>query len=216
MSNSIFTTINPQTNQEIIIRPEVPEERFAVESLVREAFWNVYRPGCLEHYVLHQLRCDPAFVPELNLVMELKGQLIGQIMYMHSAITTESGTKLPVLTFGPIGIAPEYKRQGYGLILLEYSMELAKQRGVGALATEGNIDFYGKAGFVTGKSMGIRYAPDPEAEYFIVKELQEGFLAGRKGTYEDPQGYFVDEAEAEAFDKHFPPKEKLKLPGQLW
>lgn len=216
MSNSVFTTINPHTNKEITIRLERPEERFAVENLVREAFWNVYRPGCLEHYVLHQLRCDPAFVPELNLVMELEGQLIGQIMYMRSAIILADGSELPVLTFGPIGIAPAYKRQGYGLILLEYSLKLAKAMGVGALATEGNIDFYGKAGFVTGKSVGIHYAADPEADYFIVKELQEGFLAGQKGTYTDPQGYFVDEAEAEAFDKQFPPKEKLKLPGQLW
>ncbi|MGM9583399.1 MAG: GNAT family N-acetyltransferase, partial [Phascolarctobacterium sp.] len=187
MSNSVFTTINPHTNKEITIRLERPEERFAVEKLVREAFWNVYRPGCLEHYVLHQLRQDPAFVPELNLVMELDGELIGQIMYMRSAITLANGTQLPVMTFGPIGIAPAYKRQGYGLILLEYSMELAKQMGVGALATEGNIDFYGKAGFVVGKSMGVHYAVDPEADYFIVKELQQGFLQGREGTYEDPQ-----------------------------
>ena len=216
MSNSVFTTINPKTNKEITIRLERVEERFAVENLVRESFWNVYRPGCLEHYVLHQLRQEAAFVPELDLVMELDGQLIGQVLYMRSAVILEDGTKVPVMTFGPIGIAPEYKRQGYGLILLEYSMELARAMGAGALCTEGNIDFYGKAGFVLGKSVGIHYAADPEADYFIVKELQQGFLAGRKGTYADPKGYFVDEVEAEAFDKQFPPKAKLKLPGQLW
>lgn len=216
MSDSIFTTINPQTNKEITIRLESMEERFAVENLVRESFWNVYRPGCLEHYVLHQLRQDPAFVLELNLVMELEGQLIGQVMYMRSAVISEDGTKLPVMTFGPIGIAPEYKRQGYGLMLLKYSMELARKMGAGALCTEGNIDFYGKAGFVTGKSVGIRYADDSEADYFIVKELEPGFLARVKGVYHDPAGYFVDEAEAEAFDKQFPPKVKQKLPGQLW
>lgn len=216
MSNSVFTTINPKTNKEITIRLERVEERFAVENLVRESFWNVYRPGCLEHYVLHQLREEAAFVPELDLVMELDGQLIGQVLYMRSAVILEDGTKVPVMTFGPIGIAPEYKRQGYGLILLEYSMELARAMGAGALCTEGNIDFYGKAGFVLGKSVGIHYAADPEADYFIVKELQQGFLAGRKGTYADPKGYFVDEVEAEAFDKQFPPKAKQKLPGQLW
>ena len=216
MSNSVFTTINPKTNKEITIRLERVEERFAVENLVRESFWNVYRPGCLEHYVLHQLRQDSAFVPELSLVMELDGQLIGQVLYMRSAVILEDGTKVPVMTFGPIGIAPEYKRQGYGLILLEYSMELARAMGAGALCTEGNIDFYGKAGFVLGKSVGITYADDPEADYFIVKELEPGFLAKVKGVYRDPAGYFVDEAEAEAFDKQFPPKVKQKLPGQLW
>lgn len=216
MSNFVFTAKNPQTKQEITIRPERVEERTAVENLVRESFWNVYRPGCLEHYVLHQLRQDAAFVPELDLVMELEGKLIGQVMYMRSAITMENGTKLPVMTFGPIGIAPEYKRQGYGLILLEYSMGLARQMGAGALCTEGNIDFYGKAGFITGKSVGISYADDPDADYFIVKELQAGFLDKVKGVYRDPAGYFVDEAAAEAFDAQFPPKQKQKLPGQLF
>ena len=200
----------------MIIRRETPADYRAVETLTREAFWNVYRPGCLEHYVLHQLRQDSAFVPELDLVMELEGKLIGQVMYMRSAVTLEDGTKLPVMTFGPIGIAPEYKRQGYGLMLLKYSMELARKMGAGALCTEGNIDFYGKAGFVTGKSVGIRYADDPEADYFIVKELEPGFLDKVRGVYHDPAGYFVDEAEAIAFDAQFPPKQKQKLPGQLW
>ena len=68
MSNFVFTTINPKTNKEITIRRERAEERTAVENLVRDSFWNVYRPGCLEHYVLHQLRQDSAFVPELSLV----------------------------------------------------------------------------------------------------------------------------------------------------
>ena len=216
MFNFVFTTKNPQTKQEITIRSERTEERTAVENLVREAFWNVYRPCCLEHYVLHQLRQDSAFVPELDLVMELEGKLIGQVMYMRSAVTLEDGNQLPVMTFGPIGIAPRYKRQGYGLMLLKYSMELAHKIGAGALCTEGNIDFYGKAGFVTGKSVGIRYANDPEADYFIVKELETGFLDKVKGVYRDPAGYFVDEAEAADFDEQFPPKPKLKLPGQLW
>ena len=216
MSNLVFTTINPQTNKEITIRHERNDEFAAVENLVREAFWNVYRPGCLEHYVLHKLRKDAAFVPELDLVMELSGQLIGQVMYMRSKIITDAGTAVPVMTFGPIGILPEYKRQGYGLILLDYSMKIAREMGVGALTIEGNIDFYGKAGFVTGKSMGIIYSEDPEAEYFLVKELQGGFLAGVKGTYKDPECYFVDEQKAADFDKQFPPKQALKLPGQLW
>lgn len=216
MNNLVFKIINPKTKKEITIRRERAEERTAVENLVRESFWNVYRPGCLEHYVLHQLRQDSAFVPELDLVMELDGQLIGQVLYMRSAVILEDGATLPVMTFGPIGIAPEYKHQGYGLILLEYSMELARKLGAGALCSEGNIDFYSKAGFVLGKSVGITYADDPEADYFIVKELEPGFLAKVKGVYRDPAGYFVDEAEAEAFDKQFSPKAKQKLPGQLW
>jgi len=62
----------------IVIRLEEKSEYRKVENLVRDSFWNVYRPGCLEHYVLNQLRNDPAFVPELDFVMYQEGELIGQ------------------------------------------------------------------------------------------------------------------------------------------
>ena len=207
------------TEHKIIIRPERKDEHRAVEALTREAFWNVYRPGCAEHYVLHCYRDDPAFVPELDLVMELDGKLIGQIIYVRSEIDCDDGRSLPIMTFGPIGIAPEYKRQGYGKMLLDDSMEKARILGAGALAITGNIDFYGKSGFVPAKTKGVRYADDPDADYFLIKELTPGFLTGVSGTYKDPEGYFVCEKDPEGFDwfeATFPKKEKRKLPGQLF
>ena len=188
------------SEKNITIRPETESDDRAVENLTREAFWNVYRPGCMEHYVLHCFRTDPAFVPELDLVMELDGTLIGHIMYARSEI------------------APEYKRQGYGKCLLDYSMEKAKEMGAGALAITGNILFYGKSGFVPAKSKGIRYADDPDASYLLIKELTPGFLSGISGTYKDPEGYFVCERDPDGFaqfEATFPEKEKQKLPGQL-
>ena len=145
----------------ITIRLETKDDYRAVENLTREAFWNVYRPGCMEHYVLHCYRDDPAFVPELDFVMELDGELIGQVIY---------------------------------------------------------VLFYGKSGFVPAKTKGVRYADDPEADYFLIKELRPGFLDGISGTYKDPEGYFVCEKDPEAFERFeatFPKKEKQKLPGQL-
>lgn len=200
------------------IRLEKKEEYRNVENLVRESFWNVYRPGCMEHYVLHCFRTDPAFVPELDLVMELDGTLIGHIMYARSEIACSDGRALPIMTFGPISLAPEYKRQGYGKCLLDYSMEKAKEMGAGALAITGNILFYGKSGFVPAKSKGIRYADDPDASYLLIKELTPGFLSGISGTYKDPEGYFVCERDPDGFaqfEATFPEKEKQKLPGQL-
>ena len=201
------------------IRLERPEERHAVENLVREAFWNVYRPGCLEHYVLHKLRYDPDFVPELDFVMEKNGQLIGQNIFMRAVIHADDGRDIPIMTMGPIGITPEYKRQGYGKLLLDYSLEKAAELGAGALCFEGNIDFYGKSGFDYAGRFGIRYHGLPEGEdasFFLCRELIPGYLDGVTGEYATPQGYFVDEAEAEEFDKQFPPKEKLRLPGQIF
>lgn len=202
-----------------IIRRERKEEYREVENLVREAFWNVYRPGCLEHYVLNQLRNDSAFVPELDFVLEKDGKIIGQNMFMRANIKSDDNRNIPIMTMGPICIAPEFKRQGYGKILLDYSLNRARELNCGALCFEGNIGFYGKSNFTYASDFGIRYhglPKDADASFFLCKELIPGYLKGITGEYAPPTGYFVDEAAAEAFDQSFPCKEKLRLPGQLF
>ena len=202
-----------------IIRLERKEEQRQGEHLVRESFWNVYRPGCLEHYVLHCLREDEAFIPELDFVLEKDGEIIGQVIFMRAEIQADDGRGIPILTMGPIGIAPQWKRQGYGKKLLDFALEKAAAFGAGAVCFEGNIDFYGKSGFTVASAFGIRYHGLPEGEdasFFLCKELVDGYLDGITGEYATPKGYFVDEAEAEEFDKGFPRKEKLRLPGQLF
>ena len=201
------------------IRLENETEYREVENLVRESFWNVYRPGCREHFVLHELRKDPDFVPELDLVLEKDGKIIGQNMFMRAVIQSDDGREIPIMTMGPIGILPEFKRMGYGKFLLDHSLERAAERGCGALCFEGNIDFYGKSGFRPASEFGIRYHGLPEGEdasFFLCRELIPGYLDDITGEYTPPKGYFVDEKAAEEFDKMFPPKEKLKLPGQLF
>ena len=204
---------------DIIIRLEKKVEYREVENLVRESFWNVYRPGCSEHYVLHVLRDDPAFVKELDFVMERDGVLIGQNIFMRTVINADDGRDIPVLTMGPICIAPELKRRGYGKILLDYSLERAAEMGFGAVLFEGNIDFYGKSGFDYARRFGIRYHDLPEDaddSFFLCRELISGYLDEVTGVYQTPKGYYVDDADVDEFDKEFPPKQKLKLPGQLF
>lgn len=201
------------------IRLEKQEEHREVENLVRESFWNVYRPGCLEHYVLNQLRKDPAFIPELDLVMELDGKIIGQNMFMKAEIKADDGRSIPIMTMGPICITPELKCKGYGKILLDASLEKAAGLGYGSICMEGNIDFYGKSGFRLASEFGIRYHDVPDGEetpFFLCKELIPGYLNGITGEYAPPAGYFVDEEKAELFDREFPVKEKKKLPGQIF
>ena len=201
------------------IRLEKKEEYREVENLVREAFWNVYRPGCSEHFVIHVLRDDPAFVKALDFVMEKDGELIGQNMFMRTVINADDGRVIPVLTMGPIGITPELKRHGYGKKLLDYSLEKAAVMGFGAVLFEGNIGFYGKSGFDYARNFGIRYHDLPEGaddSFFLCRELIPGYLNGITGVYQTPQGYYVDDADVEEFDKDFPPKEKLRLPGQIF
>ena len=205
--------------KDFTIRSERKEEYREVENLVRESFWNVYRPGCSEHYVIHMLRNDPAFVKELDFVMEKDGKLIGQNMFMKAFIEGDDGRTIPVLTMGPIGITPELKRKGYGKAILDYSLEKAKEMGFGAVLFEGNIDFYGKSGFDVASKFGIRYHDLPEdadSSFFLCKELIPGYLDDVTGVYHTPQGYYVKDEDVDAFDKEFPPKEKQKLPGQIF
>ena len=203
------------------IRLEQPQDYREVENLTREAFWNVYRPGCTEHYVLNQYRNNPDFIPELDLVMEEDGHIIGHVMFSKAEIILDDGTVFPSWTFGSISIAPDYKRKGYGLKLLKYALERAKEMGVGLLCMEGNIEFYKHAGFDLASKLNIHYhdmPADDEAPFFLAQELLPGYWSGREGTYCPPQGYFVaDENPAafEAYETTFPKKEKLRLPGQL-
>ena len=202
-----------------IIRLEKKEEYRQVENLVRESFWNVYRPGCSEHLVIHVLRDDPAFVKELDFVMEKDGELIGQNMFMRTVINADDGRVIPVLTMGPICITPELKRRGYGRKLLDYCLEKAADMGFGAVLFEGNIGFYSHCGFDYARNFGIRYHDLPEGaddSFFLCRELIGGYLDDVTGVYQTPRGYYVDDADVEEFDKAFPPKEKLRLPGQIF
>ena len=201
------------------IRLEKKEEYREVENPVREAFWNVYRPGCSEHYVIHVLRDDPAFVKELDFVMERGGRIIGQNMFMKTVINADDGRIVPVLTMGPIGIIPDLQRKGYGKKLLDYSLDKASAMGFGAVLFEGNIGFYGKSGFDYARNFSIRYHDLPDGaddSFFLCKELIPAYLNGITGVYQTPQGYYVDDRDVEEFDKAFPAKVKLRLPGQIF
>ena len=225
------------------IRLETPQDYREVENLTREAFWNVYRPGCTEHYVLNQYRNNPDFIPELDFVMEINGKIIGHVMFSRAEIVLnhaggdlksptqesrisnsqqpEEDRTLPAWTFGPISIHPDYKRKGYGLKLLNYAIDKARKMGVGVLCMEGNIDFYCHAGFSLASKFNIHYhdmPKDDEVPFFLAQELKQGYLKGIEGTYCPPKGYFVADENPEAFeayDSTFPKKVKAYNEGQL-
>ena len=203
------------------IRLETPEDYREVEELTREAFWNVYAPGCVEHFVLHHYRNSPDFIPELDFVMEEDGRIIGHVMYSKAEIIREDGSAMPAWTFGPISIHPDWKRKGYGLKLLNYSIEKAREMGIGVLCMEGNIEFYKHAGFVLASSLNIHYHGEPkesEVPYFLAQELIPGYLDGVEGTYYTPKGYYVafeNQKAFKEFEATFPPKEEMRLEGQI-
>lgn len=171
--------------------------------------------------MLNQYRNNPDFIPELDFVMEEDGKIIGHVMFSKAEIVKTDGSILPAWTFGPISIHPDYKRKGYGLKLLQYSIGKAKEMGVGVLCMEGNIDFYKHAGFVLANSLKIHYHGEPiesEVPYFLAQEIIPGYLNGVEGTYHTPKGYFVCDEKPDdfaAYEALFPVKEKHLQEGQL-
>lgn len=208
--------------ENLIIRVEKESDFRNVENLVRESFWNVYRPGCTEHFVLHKMRNDSGFIPELSLIMEENGNLIGQSVFYKTSIKDEkSGIPFEILSLGPICISPDYKRKGYGKKLLDFAFDKAKKLGFGASCFEGNFDFYGKCGCKIASTKNLHYegVEDSEAGFFLCKELEPGFLENKSGTYSTPEIYFTPEKfsdEFKQYDETFPYKEKLKLPSQIF
>lgn len=193
------------------IRLEQEQDYREVENLIREAFWNVYRPGCMEHLVLHRLRQEECFIPELDYVLEEDGRIAANIVYAKGTLTAEDGTKTPMLMFGPVGVLPECQGKGYGTKLITYTLELAAKLGYPAVAITGNPDYYSRFGFESASGHGIYYEgldQSEEAPFFMVKILDASKALSLKGTYSDPACFFVDEKEVEAFDRSFPPKEK--------
>ena len=201
------------------VRSVNKEEYRTTEEMARDSFWNVYRPGCLEHFVLHCIRQSADYNPALDFVLEKDGEIIGRNIFCPAFVTSAGGTQIAVFTMGPVYIRPEYQGKGYGRYLLEKSLEAAARNGVKAVFIEGDINFYGKSGFVPASEYGIGYhglPRDADASFFLCKELEKGFLSDVKGEYSTPQVYFVDEKRREEFDTTFPHREKQVLPTQIF
>ena len=173
---------------------------------------------------MNRFRKSPDFIPELDFVMQEDGRHIGHVMFSKAELVLPDGTRKPSWTFGPISIHPDYKRKGYGLRLLNYALDKAREMGIGFLCMEGNIDFYKHAGFGLASRLGIHYHGMPredEVPFFLAQELIPGWLETNgitEATYCPPKGYFVADENPEAFEAYeatFPPKQKLRLPGQL-
>lgn len=198
------------------IRRETMNDYREVENLTREAFWNQYVPGCDEHYFVHMMRDHEDFIPELAFVLEKDGVIIGNIMYTRSKLVDENGNEKVILTFGPIGILPEYQRKGYGKALIEYSFERALELGYDTVVIFGNPGNYVGRGFKSCKKYQVCLGNEIYPSSLLVKELVSGVLDGKKWSFHESSAGEVcgDEEAVAAFDATFPPKEKCWKPSQ--
>lgn len=206
----------------MIIRIEEEKDYKKVENLTREAFYNVYRPGCIEHYILHKFRKSDSFIKELSLLMvdEKSDTIIAHIMYCKTFIKTIDNDEIEILMFGPVSVLPEFQKKGYGSKLIEYSLEKAKELGFRAVAITGDPKYYSRFGFKEAKDFNVYYndmKKDEEASFFMIKELVSSYLNVKEGRLIEPIEYqSFDEEKFNNYDLAFPEKEKLVLETQLF
>lgn len=198
----------------IMIRNETPADYNRVEAITRKAFWNLYVPGCNEHYLVHIMRSHEDFLPELDLVIEVDNKVIGNIMYTKAKLVDELGETKPILTFGPVCILPEYQRLGYGKLLMEHSFEKAAALGYDVIVIFGNPGNYVSRGFKSCKKYNICIANGTYPAAMLVKELKPNALDGRKWVYHDSPVMNIDEQAALRFDEGFEKMEKQFRPSQ--
>ncbi len=202
--------------KQFTIRLEQPEDYRAVENLTREAFWNHHVPGCDEHYLAHVLRESGCFLPELDFVAVSDGELVGNIMYTRANVLCDSGETLPVLSFGPLSVLPDWQGKGIGSALVNHSLKKAAELGFNAVLIYGDPAFYSCLGFRSAESFTIGTMDDYYADALQALELVADALREKAGRFAEDHAYEVDEAASAAFDKTFPPKEKQEgLPSQM-
>ena len=198
------------------LRLEEKRDYVIVENLIREAFWNVYKPSCDEHYIMHQLRNNECFVSNLDYVLEVENEIVAHIVYSLGKLTKENGEVVDALIFGPVGVLPEHQGKGYGSYIITETLKIAKNLGYPFVIITGNPKYYHRFGFEKASNYQIYHQELPkDIPVFMVKVLDEEKMKDFKGVYSDPQCYYVDAKEVDEFDQQFPPKTKERRPGQL-
>ncbi len=191
-----------------VIRLEQPGDYRRVEEITREAFWNLFAPGCSEHYLVHRLRTCPQFIPELDFVAVADGAVVGNILYSRAEVRQAGRVSGQVISFGPLSVLPEWQGRGIGAALIRHSLAEAARMGFGAVIIYGHPGYYRRFGFQPARMFNITTPDGKFIDPLMALELREGALAGVSGSFFEAEVFHMDPAEVEAFDAGFPPKEK--------
>ena len=203
---------DPMNN--LIIRNETEKDYTIVEDMTREAFWNLYVPGCDEHYLVHTMRSHEDFIPALDLVAEADGKIVGNIMYTKARLIDEAGNEKPILTFGPLCVRPGYQREGIGKELLRVSFDKALAMGYDTVVIFGNPANYVARGFKSCMRFHVCVEGGIFPSAMMVKELKPGIFDGRRWFYRESPVYHFDQSKVEEYDQRFPAKDKESKPHQ--
>jgi putative acetyltransferase len=198
----------------IIIRNEREKDYRIVEELTREAFWNLYVPGCSEHFILHNLRKSSDFIPELDFIAEKEGQIVGQIAYSRGIIRDKEGSEKKIISFGPVSVLPRFQKQGIGSGLINHTISIAGDMGYPAICIYGDPRYYSRFGFRCGEKYDIKNADDKFAVALMVLELKQVALNNISGRFVESTAFEVDENKFTEYDATFPFKEKAETESQ--
>lgn len=200
----------------ITVRPETGQDYRAVENLTREAFWDLYRPGCVEHYIVHQLRTAPSFIKELGLVAYCGEELVGAVFFSKAGILRPDGTATPVLSMGPLCVTPARQKQGIGSRLITAGLDKSRQLGFAGVIIYGSPAYYSRFGFRNAADYRITTATGDNFAQFMALELNPGSLGGMAGRYQDDPVFDFKADDVDLFDRSFPPKTKHVTATQLF
>ena len=199
----------------IIIRNEKSSDYRKTEEITREAFWNLYFPGCNEHLIVHNLRDSKDFIPELTFVIEKDDEIVGSIFYSHSKVVKKNGEEFKTISFGPVCILPKYHRQGLGRQLITHSIEKAKELGFSAILIGGYPHHYKPYGFEGSKKYNVSMADGNFYTGIMMLPLFDGALNGVSGIACFSEDIEIDEMQLDEFDKLFEDKEKMETQSQI-
>lgn len=199
----------------ISIRLENENDFRNVENMIREAFWDVYKPGCVEHLIVHKIRKVSVFIKELDFIACDGDITIGNIIYSKAKIIDKDAKEFQVLCMGPLGVLPSYQSKGIGTLLMKHSINVARTLGYKAIVIFGNPNYYHRFGFKNAEKYNIQTSWGDNFEAFMVLELYESSLKGISGKYYEDSVFEVDDDELKIFEKQFPYKEKHTTDTQL-
>jgi len=193
---------------DITLRNEEEADYRSVEELTRKAFWNLFVPGCNEHYLAHVARMHRDFLPDLDFVAVADGSVVGNITYTRSWLVDENGNEMEILTFGPLCVLPEYQGQGIGSRLIQHTRRLAVERKEKAIVIYGHPKNYCRHGFKSSRDLGVSTREGKYPFGLLALELEEGVLGGHAWKYRESEVFSIRDEDAQEFDKTFPFREK--------
>ena len=196
---------------------ETENDYFEVENMVRNSFWNIYRPGAFEHYIVHNLRDDESFLENLTYVMESNDEIIGYIGYSVGFIDY-GDERIDAVVLGPLAIHEDFQNQGLGSKLIYHTLNLAKDDDIPFVFVVGDEDYYRRFGFISASEYDLYLEgtdTGDECPFFMIRVFDESKLKRRTGIFHNPEVFDVDSQDVDEFDKRFEYRQKKVLEGQL-